>query len=85
MRITSADTLRALMAQRQFSLDRMARYAGCSKGFISHLLAGRKSTCTPELALRIAEALEVPLDLLFVPSASATSGRDDKSKRTAAA
>ena len=85
MRLQSADTLRALMAQRGFSLDRMARYAGCSKGFISHLLAGRKTTCTPELAMRIAEAIEVPLDLLFVPSASAISGRADRTKRTVAA
>ena len=84
MRLQSANTLRALMGQRGFSLDRMARYAGCSKGFISHLLAGRKTTCTPELALRIAEALDVPLDLLFVPSVSAPSRRPDNGKRTAA-
>lgn len=84
MRLQSADTLRALMGQRGFSLDRMARYSGCSKGFISHLLAGRKTTCTPEIALRIAEALDVPLDLLFVPSVSAPSGRSDNGKRTAA-
>ena len=84
MRLTSPTTLRALMAQRGFSLDRMGRYSGCSKSFISHLLAGRKATCTPELALRIAEALDVPLDLLFVPSATTVSGQVDK-KRTAAA
>ena len=84
MRLQSADTLRALMGQRGFSLDRMARYAGCSKGFISHLLAGRKTTCTPELALRIAEAIDVPLDLLFVSSVSAPSRRSSNGRRTAA-
>ena len=84
MRLQSADTLRALMVQRGFSLDRMARYSGCSKGFISHLLAGRKTTCTPELALRIAEAIDVPLDLLFVSSLSAPSRRNANGKRTAA-
>lgn len=71
MRLQSADTLKALIKQRNLSLDRMARYAGCSKSFISHLTAGRKTTCTPKLAIRIAEALDVPLELLFVPSTDA--------------
>jgi transcriptional regulator with XRE-family HTH domain len=61
--------------RRNFSMARLARYSGCSKSFISHLVAGRKTTCTPELAERIAEALEVPVTLLFVPSESADSGR----------
>jgi transcriptional regulator with XRE-family HTH domain len=74
MRLQSPDTLRALMAQRHFSMERLARYAGCSKSFISHLTSGRKTTCSPELAERIAEALEVPLALLFVPSRSSSSG-----------
>lgn len=74
MRLQSPDTLRALMAQREFSMERLGRYAGCSKSFISHLTSGRKSTCTPELAQRIAEALAVPLEILFVPQ---VSGNDE--------
>lgn len=70
MRLQSPDTLRALMAQRNFSMERLARYSGCSKSFISHLTSGRKTTCTDGLGERIAEALEVPLEILFVPSAS---------------
>jgi transcriptional regulator with XRE-family HTH domain len=73
MRLQSSDTLRALMAQKSFSLERLARYAGCSKSFISHLTSGRKATCSPELAERIAEALEVPLAVLFLPSASSNT------------
>lgn len=73
MRLQSADTLKALMAQRDISMGRLARYAGCSKSFISHLTAERKSTCSPALAERIAEALEVPLELLFVSSMDANS------------
>lgn len=84
MRLQSAETLRALMGQRGFSMGRMARYAGCSKSFISHLVAGRKSTCTPELATRIAEALEVPLTILFVPSASTIEGRSITTNRKVA-
>ena len=74
MKLTSPDTLRALMAQRQFSYERLARYAGVSKSFISHLTSGRKSTCKPETAENIAEALDVPLAILFMPSTSAVSG-----------
>lgn len=73
MKLQSADTLKALMGQRDFSMQRLARYAGCSKSFVSHLTAGRKSTCSPQLAERIAEALEVPLEILFVVSVDADS------------
>lgn len=72
MKLRSADTLRALMEQDGFSLGRLARYADCSKGFISHLLAGRRSSCTPELADRIAEALGVPTTVLFDARLSTT-------------
>jgi len=67
MRLTSPATLRALICQRRLSLAHVARRAGCSKGFVSHLLSGRRSSCTPALAQRIAAALDVPLDLLFQP------------------
>jgi transcriptional regulator with XRE-family HTH domain len=71
MQLQSRDTLRALMDQRGLSLDRLARYAGCSKSMISHLTAGRKKTCSTKLGERIAEALDVPLEVLFVPSTDA--------------
>lgn len=76
MKLTSRDTLRALMAQKEFSRRRLARYCGLSgSGMVDHLLDGRKTSCTPLLAERIAEALDVPLALLFVPSLP-TSGSD---------
>lgn len=65
MRLHSPMTLRALMTQRGRSYRWLARAAGCSCGFVSHLCSGRKKTCTPELATRIAEALDVPVELLF--------------------
>lgn len=83
MKLQSEATLRALMAQRHFSMERLARYSGCSKSFISHLTSGRKSTCSPELAERIAEALEVPLELLFVSHVSATSRHIVPKEKTA--
>lgn len=81
MRLRSPATLRALMEQYGFSLGRLARYADCSKGFISHLLSGRRSSCTPELAARIAEALNVPLEVIFDPNMSPTGMPSDKHKR----
>ncbi|TWS25393.1 helix-turn-helix transcriptional regulator [Tsukamurella sputi] len=85
MKLTSIETLRALMRQRGFSMQRLARYAGCSKSFIGHLCSGRKTTCTPQLAVRIAEALDVPVDLIFVVYGSADSGRNSRTKRISAA
>jgi len=77
MRLRSAETLRALMRQQSLSLSALASAAQCSKSFISHLLAGRRSTCTEELAGRIASALDVPVHVLFVPSKSITDRHAD--------
>lgn len=80
MRLRSADTLRALMEQDDFSLGRLARYAGCSKGFISHLLSGRRFSCTTELGTKISEALGVPVTVLFEVRLSPTTGSADKER-----
>lgn len=74
MRLRSSETLRALMNQGDFSLARLARYADCSKSFVSHLLSGRRMSCTPDLAERIAEALHVPSEVLFEAKLSPTGG-----------
>ncbi|WP_198588245.1 helix-turn-helix transcriptional regulator [Geodermatophilus chilensis] len=85
MKLTSAATLRALMAQKGVSYQDMALAAGVSKGFISHLTAGRRNTMTPRVAERIARRLDVPLELLVVPSTSITGGRDVQSSGRPAA
>lgn len=84
MKLTSPDILIAFMKQRGIGYDRLARYAGVSKGFISHLARGRKTTCTETVATRIAEALDVPRDVLFVRHLSAASGRNIPAQRSAA-
>lgn len=81
MRLANPATLAALMQQRDMSYGTLGRYAGCSKGFVSHLTSGRRRTCTPQLAERIAEALSVPLEVLFVPSASITGCENTKNNR----
>ncbi|MFC9768410.1 XRE family transcriptional regulator [Rhodococcus jostii] len=62
------------MKQDKFSLARLAMYGGCSKSFISHLLSERRTSCTPELAERLAMALRVPCEVLFEPKSSPTGG-----------
>lgn len=80
MRLQSSETLRALMRQRGFSMSRMGRYAGCSKTFVHGLCSGEKRSCTPALAQRIAEALDVPTELLFVLEGSSKSSRNINGK-----
>ena len=77
MKLNSRATLRALMQQKEFSRRRLARYCGLAgPGMIDHLVDGRKTSCTPQLAERIAEALDVPLTVLFTPSLSSAAGQD---------
>jgi transcriptional regulator with XRE-family HTH domain len=77
MRLRSAETLRALMRQQNKSLGTLASAAQCSKSFISHLLSGRRNTCTDDLASRIASALDVPVHVLFATSKSISDRRAD--------
>lgn len=84
MTLTSTKTLRALMDQKDFSRRRLARYCGLAgSGMIDHLLAGRRTSCSPKLAERIAEALDVPLAVLFVPSVPSGTGHLVKQKGAA--
>lgn len=80
MRLRSPDTMRALMGQYHMSLGTLADYSGCSKGFISHLLSGRRSSCTTKLAERIAMALHVPVLVLFEARQSTNSTSSDRQK-----
>lgn len=73
MRLNSPLVLAGLLDHHGISMSRLARYAGCSKSFVSHLTAGRRTSCTPRLAERIAEALGVPLEVLFTPRESTTT------------
>ncbi len=57
MKLRDGSGLKAEMEKQGMSYRRLARYAGCSPSFISHLTAGRKTTCTPKLAKRIVEGL----------------------------
>jgi len=83
MQITHPATLKALIEQRGLSYAALGREVGCHKSFIGHLAVGHKASATPELAERIAEALSVPLDVLFVPTTSTDSGENIHAEKIA--
>lgn len=84
MRLHSGSLLRELMNTKRMSNADVALSAGVGRTFISALVNERRTSCTPKVAERIAERLEVPLEVLFVPRASAASGSSDKTKARAA-
>src|SRR5437868_6598481 len=70
MQLKSAELLRAFVGpeeKKKTSGRKLARAVGCHPSFIDHLLMGRRSSCLPVTAQRIAEVLEVPLEVLFDP------------------
>jgi len=53
----------------------LAERAGVSPAFIAHLVSGYRTTCKPETAQAIADALGVNLLLIFSPKTSSSTGR----------
>lgn len=80
MKLRSAEVLKAFMNQKDFSMQRLATYSGCSKSFIGFLANGTKTSCTEALAKEIARALDVPVDVLFERRLSADVGPDIREK-----
>lgn len=84
MKLTSKDTLRSLIKQRSLSYGDIADTVDCHRSMISQLTNGHRTSCTPQLAKKIAICLNVPIEVLFVEQASAASGRSVTAGRTAA-
>lgn len=80
MRLASGNTLSALLEQKSMSQARLARYVECHRSFINHLVRGRKKTCTPRRAELIAEALDVPREILFLTSPSINKSQTSTKK-----
>jgi transcriptional regulator with XRE-family HTH domain len=74
MQVQNKDFLKATIQQRNLSYADVAEMADCHKSMIGQLASGHRTSCTPELAERIARCLGVPRGLLFVERASAVSG-----------
>lgn len=83
MKLRDSKMLADYMAAGDFTGARLARYAECSRQFISLLLLGKRTTCTPDVARRIEEALRVLPGTLFVPSQSTRSGHRSNSEAAA--
>lgn len=83
MRLHSAERLRAFVGpepDKKVSQRKLARYVGVHESFINHLTSGRRRSCTPLVAERIAEVVGVPVDILFVPTAPSNGLSDVKEK-----
>lgn len=84
MRLTSGKILRGLMDRHGLSNADLGLSAGVGRTFISALVNERRTSCTPKVAERIVERLQVPLEVLFVPKQSAGSVRNIKNRKVAA-
>lgn len=84
-KLVSRDVLVKRMIAKGFSNRRLARYAECAPGTIDNLVSGRTAGVQSErVAKLICEALDVPLDVFFVPSASSTARQIAKRGEVAA-
>ena len=87
MRLVSPKRLSAFVGRepdKKMSARRLARSAGVHPSFINHLTSGRCRTAKPVTAERIAEALEIPLDVLFVPTVTSSTATREQSQRNVA-
>lgn len=81
MQLISAERLRSFVGperEKKMSGRRLARAIEKHPSFIDHLLSGRSKSCKPVTAQRIAEALGVPLEILFMPETASSSTPSDK-------
>lgn len=80
MRLISAERLRAFVGpepDKKMSQRKLARYSDTHPSFINHLTSGRRKSCEPRTAELIAEALDVPLSVLFVPEVARSATASD--------
>jgi len=61
---------------KKISGRRLARAVGVHPSYIDHLISGRCRTAKPVTAARIAEVLDVPLELLFEPRIPRTASHN---------
>lgn len=76
MKLVARDALAARMVRKGFSNRSLAKYVECAPGTIDNLIAGRTHFLRdPKHAERICEALDVPLDVFFVPEMPSAARR----------
>ncbi|WP_193613120.1 helix-turn-helix domain-containing protein [Nocardioides lijunqiniae] len=83
MRLVSKERLQSFVgpeSHKKMSQRRLARYADKHPSFINHLTSGRRTSCEPRTAELIAEALDVPLAVLFMPETASSGSAISKEK-----
>lgn len=70
MRLISPEALRQYMQFRHYTVRGLAAKVGCSHSTIGFLIKGTRKNTRPEIAYKIAEALDCPVDALFVAKVS---------------
>lgn len=66
LKLTSTDDLTAAMRLARFTNRDLAAAANIGYGVVANLRAGRRTTCTKVVADRIAKAVSLPTERLFV-------------------
>lgn len=85
MKLVARDAMIDRMERKEFSNRRLAKYAECAPGTIDNLVNGRtESVQKPRTAELICEALDVPLDVFFVPAISSDTKRIASRRKVAA-
>ena len=70
VRLISSEALRSYMRFRGYTVRSLADRIGCSHSTVGFLTSGRRNTCRPEWATKIAKALDCPVESLFEPRVS---------------
>jgi hypothetical protein len=72
VRVISSQAFAQYMKHRGFTVRTLAAAVGGEhlRSTIGHLRSGKRPTCDPALARRIAKVLDAPTDSLFVPLVS---------------
>ena len=86
MQLVARDALIDRMDRKGFSNRRLAKYAECAPGTVDNLISGRTQAVNkPRTAELICEALDVPLDIFFVPEISRKAMHHPSRRKTFAA
>ena len=79
MRLVARDSMVDRMERKGFSNRRLAKYAEVAPGTIDNLVTGRtRSLNNGRAAVLICEALDVPIDVYFLPEISSKTYRNSK-------
>lgn len=71
MKLRNPESLRAFVGKgegRVITVVELAKQLDRTRSTIDHLLSGRRSFCSPELAAQVEEIIGVPPGIIFLPA-----------------